>query len=52
MGRHLAIMGEVKNSFKIVTGKPTGKRPLGRLKRRWKYNIRMALNELGINARN
>ena len=31
---HVARMGEVRNAFKILTGKPTGKRPLGRPRRR------------------
>ena len=38
--------------FKILTGKPTGKRPLGRPRRRWEDNIRMDLEEIGINTRN
>ena len=38
------------SSFKILTGKPTGKRPLER--RRWEDNIRMDLKEIGINTRN
>ena len=37
--------------FKILTGKPTGKRPLGRPRRRWEDNIRMDLKEIGINSR-
>ena len=41
-----------RNSFKILTGKPTGKGPLGRPRRRWEDNIRMDLNEIGINMRN
>ena len=36
----------------ILTGKPTGKRPLGRPKRRWEDNIRMDREEIGINAGN
>ena len=40
------------NAFKILTGKPAGKRPLGRPRRRWEYNIRMDLGEIGINAGN
>ena len=35
-----------------VTGKPTGKRPLGRPRRRWEDNIRMDLEEIGINSAN
>ena len=41
---------EGRSAFKILTGKPTGKRPLGRP--RWKDNIRMDLKEIGINTRN
>ena len=40
------------HSLKILTGKPTGKRPLGRPRRRWEDNIRMNLEEIGINTRN
>ena len=45
-------MEEGRSAFKILTGKPLGKRPLGRLRRRWKDNIRMDLEEIGINADN
>ena len=45
-------MEKDRSSFKILTGKPTGKRPLGRSKRRWEDNIRMDLEEIGINAGN
>ena len=38
--------------MKILTGKPTGKRPLGRPRRRWEDNIRMDLTEMGINTWN
>ena len=43
---------EVRNDFKILTGRPIGKRPLGRPRRRWEENIRMDLKEIGINTRN
>ena len=49
---HVARMEEGRSPFKILTGKPTGKRPLGRPRRRWDDNIRMDLEEIGINARN
>ena len=49
---HVARMEEVRSAFKVLTGKPTGKRPLGRPRRRWGDNIRMALEEIGINAGN
>ena len=41
-----------RSAFKILTGKPTGKRSLGRLRHRWKDNIRIDLKETGINMRN
>ena len=44
--------GFLKCVFKILSGKPTGKKPLGRPRRRWEDNIRMDLEEIGINAGN
>ena len=38
---HVARMEKVRNAFKMFIGKPTGKRPLGRPKRRWEDNIRI-----------
>ena len=49
---HVARMVEGKSAFRIVTGKITGKRPLGRPRRRWEDNIRIDLAEIGINAGN
>ena len=49
---HVARMEEGRSAFKILTGKPPGKRLLGRPRRRWKDNIRMDLEEIGINAGN
>ena len=40
------------SAFKILTGKHTANRPLGRPRRRWEDNIRMDLEEIGINAGN
>ena len=45
-------MEESWSGLKILTGKPTGKRPLGRPRRRWEDNIRIDLEEIGINAGN
>ena len=45
-------MNEGRNAFKVLTGKPTGKRPLGMTRRIWEDNIRMDLEEIGINAGN
>ena len=47
---HVARTEEGKSAFKILTGKPTEKRPLGRPRHRWEGNIRMDLEEIGINA--
>ena len=49
---HVARMEGRRNAFKTLTGKPTGKRPLGRPRRRWEENVRMDLEEIGINAGN
>ena len=49
---HVARMEEGTSAFKISTGKPTGKRPLGRPRRRWEDNIRLDFEEIGINAGN
>ena len=48
----LARMEEGRTAFKILTGKPTGKRHLGRPRRRWEDNIRMDLKDLGMDTRN
>ena len=45
-------MEEGRSAFKILTRKPTGKRPLGRPRRRRENNIRMDLEEICINAGN
>jgi hypothetical protein len=44
-------MEEGRSAFKMLTGKPTGKRPLGRPRRTWEDNIRMDFDEIGVNAR-
>jgi hypothetical protein len=44
--RHIAHMGEIRNTYRILVGKPTGKRSLGRPRRRWKDSI-MDLREIG-----
>ena len=48
---HVARM-ENRSAIKILTGKPAGKRPSGRPRRRWEDNIRMDLKEIGHNTRN
>ena len=49
---HVARMEEGRSAFKILTGRPTGKRPLGRPRRRWEDNIRTDFEEIGISAGN
>jgi len=44
---HVAHMGEMRNAYKIVVGKPEGKRPPRRPRCRWEDNIRMDLIEIG-----
>jgi hypothetical protein len=43
---HLARMGDTRSAERIVVGKPEGKRPLGRPRRRWVDNIKMDLGEI------
>jgi len=45
-------MGESRSAFKILTGKPTGKSPYGRPRRRWVDDIRMDSKEICINEGN
>jgi hypothetical protein len=40
-------MAEKRNTYKLLVGKPEGKRPLGRLRCKWVDNIRMDLGEVG-----
>jgi hypothetical protein len=44
---HVARMGEKRNAYRLLVGKPEGKRPLGRPRRRWVDNIKMDLREVG-----
>ena len=44
---HVTRMEESRSAFKILTGKPVGKRPSGRPRRRWEDNIRMDHEEIG-----
>jgi hypothetical protein len=40
-------MGETRNAYRILVGKPEGKRPLGRPRRIWVDNIKLHLREIG-----
>ena len=44
---HVARMGEERGVYRVLVGKPEGKRPLGRPRRRWADNIRMDLQDVG-----
>ena len=44
---HVARMGEERGVYRVLVGKPEGRRPLGRPRRRWVDNIRMELQEVG-----
>jgi hypothetical protein len=44
---HVAHMGEERGVYRVFVGKPEGRRPLGRPRRRWVNNIRLDLQEVG-----
>jgi len=44
---HVARMGKGRGVYRVLVGKPEGKRPLGRHRRRWEDNIKMDLQEVG-----
>jgi hypothetical protein len=45
--RHVARMGENTGANMILVGRPEGRRPLGRPRRRWEDNIKMDIQEMG-----
>jgi hypothetical protein len=45
--RHVARMGEDRDVYRVLVGKPEGKRPLGRPRRKWEDNIKLDLQEIG-----
>jgi hypothetical protein len=47
---HVARMGEGRGIYRVLVGRPEGKRPLGRPRRRWEDNIKMYLTERGIDG--
>jgi hypothetical protein len=49
---HAARLEKGRTAFKILTGTPAGKKPLGRPRRRWEDNIRLYFKEMGINTSN
>jgi hypothetical protein len=48
----MARMGEVRGIYKVLVGRPEGKRPLGRPRRRWEDNIKMDNRERGTDGAN
>jgi len=44
---HVALMGEESWAYRVLVGKPEGKRPMGRPRCRWVDNIRMDLQKVG-----
>jgi hypothetical protein len=49
---HVARMGEGRGAYRVLVGRPEGKRPLGRPRSRWEDNIKMDLREIGIDGAN
>jgi hypothetical protein len=49
---HVARMGEGRVVYRVLVGRPEGRRPLGRPRRKWEDNIKMGLREIGINGAN
>jgi hypothetical protein len=45
---HVARMGDVRCAYNILVGRPEGRRPLGRSRRRWEENIKMDLRDIGF----
>ena len=48
---HVARMEQLRNAYRVLVGKPEGKRPLERPRRRWKDNNKMDLREVGCDPR-
>jgi len=48
----VACMGEGRGVYRVLVGRPDGKRPLGRPRCRWENSIKMDLREIGINRQN
>ena len=50
--RHVARMGDRRGVFRVLVGKPEGKKTLGRPRRRWEDNINMYVQEVGCGSMN
>jgi hypothetical protein len=49
---HVAWVGEGRGVYRVLVGRPEGKRPLGRPRGRWEDNVKMDLREIGIDGVN
>jgi hypothetical protein len=49
---HVGRIGQKRNSYRLLVGKPEGKKPLGRPRRRWVDNFKMVLGEIGWGGEN
>jgi hypothetical protein len=49
---HVARMGERRGVYRVLVGRPEGKRPLGRPRRRWEESIKLELREIGMDGAN
>jgi hypothetical protein len=49
---HVARMGEGRGVYKVLVGRPEGKKPLGKSRRRWEDNVKMDFRETGIDGAN
>jgi len=47
---HVALIGERRGVYRVLVGKPEGKRSLGRSRRRWEDNIKLDLQEMGCES--
>ncbi|KAJ4441681.1 hypothetical protein ANN_11539 [Periplaneta americana] len=50
LAEHVARLDESRNAYRVLVGKPEGKIPLGRPRRRWEDNIKMDLREVGYDV--
>jgi hypothetical protein len=49
---HVACIGEGRGVYRVLVGRPEGKRPLERPRRKWEDNIKLDLGEIGIDGAN
>jgi len=50
MGGHVEHIGDSRSIFRVLVGKPEGKRPLGKPRRRWEDNKKMDFQEVGYSG--